>query len=231
MRPIHTALTLVALALPATALAQEATAPEPRRLTVTGEAEVQATPDRAAFTAGVQTEALSADDALGATAEAMRAVFAALEAQGVAAADMQTSQLTVDPLWDAPPDGRQPRVRGYAASNLVTVRVRDVTKLGALIDAVGTAGANRIFGISFDVENPKVGLDDARRRAVEDARARAELLATAAGVTLGPVMSIRESGGGGPVPMYARAEAMADMPVAAGTVGLSASVEIVYGIE
>ncbi|MBP7002605.1 SIMPL domain-containing protein [Amaricoccus sp.] len=233
MRPIHAALTVVALSLPPVALAQGApgTAPEPRRLTVSGEAEVQAAPDRAAFTAGVQTEALSAADALGATAKAMQAVFAALEAQGVAAADMQTSQLSVDPLWDSPPDGRQPRVRGYAAANMVTVRVRDVAKLGALIDAVGAAGANRIFGISFDVEDPKASLDDARRRAVEDARSRAELLATAAGVTLGPVISIREGGGGGPVPMFARAEAMGDMPVAAGTVSLSASVEIVYGIE
>ncbi|MBP7242739.1 SIMPL domain-containing protein [Amaricoccus sp.] len=231
MRPVYTALTLVALALPPAALGQEAPAPEPRRLFVSGEAEVRAVPDRATISAGVQSEALSAADALAATAETMQAVFAALEAQGVAAEDIQTSQLSVDPVWDAQPDDRRPRVRGYTASNLVSVRVRDVARLGALIDAVGAAGANRIDGITFNVENPQASLDDARGRAVADARRKAELLAQAAGVTLGPVISIREGGSGGPVPMYARAEAMADMPVAAGTVGLSANVEVVYGIE
>jgi uncharacterized protein YggE len=230
MRPIYALLTLVALAMPAATLAQDE-APPQRRLFATGEARVEATPDRASFTAGVQTEALKADEAFSTTAEAMRAVFAALEAQGVAPEDMQTSQLSVDPMWDEPAEGRQPRVRGYTASNLVTVRVRDVTRLGALIDAVGAAGANRVYGISFDVVEPRAQMDDARRRAVEDARARAELLAAAAGVNLGRVMSIREGGGVGPMPMMARAEAMADMPVAAGTVGLEASVEIVYEIE
>lgn len=229
MRPIYAALTLVALSLPVAALAQEE--PAQRRLFVTGEAEVETTPDRASFTVGVQTEALKASEAFKATGDAMRAVFAALEAEGVAAADMQTSQLSVDPLWEEPVEGRQPRVRGYSASNLVTVRVQDVDRLGALIDAVGAAGANRVFGISFDVAEPRALLDDARKRAVEDARARAELLATAAGVKLGEVMSIREGGGGGPVPMFARAEAMSDMPVAAGSISLSASVEIVYAIE
>ncbi len=227
MRSMLVSLTVIALAFASAGFAQEA----PRRLVVTGEARVEAAPDLATFTAGVQSEALQAAEALAATGAAMQAVFAALEAAGVAAEDMQTSQLGVDPMWEDAGDGRQPRVRGYSASNLVTVRVRDVGRLGGLIDAVGAAGANRVYGIAFELSEPKAALDDARRRAVADARARAELLADAAGVTLGPVLSIREGGDAGPGPMMARAEVAMDMPVAAGVVGIEARVEIVYGIE
>jgi hypothetical protein len=227
MRQLFAALTLLLLAAAPAASAQE----PPRRLVVTGEARVEAAPDLASFTAGVQSEALQAAEALAATGTTMRAVLAALEAEGIAAADVQTSQLSVDPLWDDPGDGRQPRVRGYAASNLVTVRVRDVARLGTLIDAAGSAGANRVFGIAFEIAEPRAQLDEARRRAVADARAKAELLAEAAGVALGPVLSIREGGDGGPLPMMARAEAAMDTPVAPGVVGIEARVEIVYAIE
>jgi hypothetical protein len=229
MRPILAALALAAALLAPPASAQD---DEPRRrIVVSGEARVEAPPDRATFTAGVQAEALQAGDALAASGEAMRAVLAALEAAGVAAADLQTSQLSVDPVWEDGGAGGQPRVRGYAASNLVTVRVRDVAALGALIDTVGAAGANRVFGIAFEIAEPRAALDEARRRAVADARARAELLAEAAGVTLGQVLAIRE-GGLGPAPMM-RAEAMADAaaPVAEGVVAVDARVEIVFAIE
>jgi uncharacterized protein len=203
----------------------------PRRIVVTGEGRVEAAPDLARFTAGVEAEALEAAAALAAASATMRDVFAALEAAGIASEDMRTSRLAVDPVWEHG-DGRQPRVRGFSASNLVTVRVRDVDALGALIDAVGAAGANRIEGIGFDVSEPRAALDAARRAAVADARAKAEVIAGAAGVTLGPVLSIREGGAGGPEPMMARAEfADAAPPVAAGVVDLSARVEIVYALE
>lgn len=231
MRPIFPLTAAAFLALAPAFAAQAEDAAPPRRITVTGEASVEAAPDLATITAGVQAEALTAADALGAAGTAMRAVFDALKAQDVAPEDMQTSQLSVDPVWEDGGDGRQPRVRGYSAANLVTVRVRDVARLGALIDAVGAAGANRILGISFDIDEPRAQLDDARRRAVADARAKAELLAGAAGVKLGEVVSIRENGGGGPRPMFARAEAAADMPIAGGTVGIDASVEIVYALD
>lgn len=203
-----------------------------RRITVTGEARVEAVPDRARFTAGVEAEALQAAEALAAASATMRAVFAALEGAGVEAPDIQTSRLAVDPVWDHGGDGRQPRMRGFSASNLVTVRVRDVAALGALVDAVGAAGANRIEGIAFEVSEPRAALDAARRAAVVDARARAEVLAEAAGASLGPVQSIREGGAGGPEPMMARAEfADASPPVAPGVIDLTARVEIVYALE
>lgn len=224
----HLAL-LAVLALPLAApVAAEET---PRRIVVTGEGRVEAAPDLATVTAGVQTEAAAAAPALAATSAAMRSVFEALAAAGIAPADMQTSQLSVDPVW-ADDGAGVSRVRGYSASNLVTIRVREIAQLGAVIDAVGAAGANRVFGIAFELSEPRAQLDAARERAVADARAKAELLAKAAGVTLGPVQSIRESGDAAPRPMFARAEMdVAAAPVAEGVVGLEARVEIVYGIE
>lgn len=219
-------LAVLALPLAAPAMAEDA----PRQIVVTGEGRVEAAPDIATVTAGVQTEATEAAPALAATSEAMRAVFDALAAAGIAPSDMQTSQLSVDPVW-ADDGAGVSRVRGYSASNLVTIRVREIGELGAVIDAVGKAGANRVFGIAFELAEPRAQLDAARERAVADARAKAELLATAAGVKLGAVQSIRESGDSAPGPMFARAEMDAAPPVAEGVVGLEARVEIVYGIE
>lgn len=234
MRPTLPLLALLlALPLAAPVSAQEGRREPPRRIVVAGEGRVDAVPDRATLTAGVQTEAIRAADALAANSEAMRAVFAALEAAGVDARDVQTSQFGIDPVWDDGGDSGQPRVRGYSASNMVTIRVRDVTRIGAVIDAVGGAGANRILGVGFEIAEPRAQLDEARRRAVADARARAELLAEAAGVALGPVASIREGGREGPGPML-RMEAMAadaGAPIAQGTVAVEAQVEIIYRIE
>ncbi len=231
MRSTLAVLALSALPFAAPASAQDVAPQPPRQIVVGGEGRIEAAPDVATVTAGVQAEATQAAAALGASSEAMQAVFGALAAAGIAPEDMQTSQIGVDPVWDNGDNG-QPRVRGYSATNTVSIRVRDVSRLGAVIDAVGAAGANRIFGIGFDIGEPRMQLDAARRLAVQDARARAELLAEAAGVTLGPVMSIREGvRGGGPAPMFARAEMDAAPPVAEGVVAIETSVEIVYAIE
>lgn len=231
MRPMLAALTLV-LAAATPALAQDRAAEAPRRIVVSGDASAEAAPDRASFTAGVQAEARGARDALKAASGTMTQVLAALEAAGVAKADLQTSELSVDPLWDDGDGGqRQPQVRGYIASNLVTVRSRDLATLGALIDAASEAGANRFMGLSFDLADPAAQEAEARAAAVAEARGRAEQLASAAGVRLGPVLSITEQGGAGPMPMFARAEAMPAPPVAPGSVGVTVSVEVVYGIE
>ena len=226
MRLVRLALCLVALVVQP-AIAQDAAQ---SRIVVVGEARVEAVPDIGRFTAGVETEATRAADAFSATNAAMQVVFGALQASGIASEDIQTSDLGVDPLWT---EGTgQPRVRGYVARNHVTVRVRDIARLGAVIDAVGVAGANRFFGIGFELSEPRDRLDAARRAAVADAQAKAKLLAEAAGVTLGPVLSIREGGGGGgPVPLFARAAEAMPAPVAEGTVALEARVEIVYAIN
>jgi uncharacterized protein YggE len=227
MRPTLAALLLLALPFAAPAASQDVRP----RVTVIGEGRVDAAPDLATFTAGVQTEATRAEEAFAATSAAMRAVFEALAAAGIAPEDMQTSQLSLDALWADDQGQGQPRLRGYSASNLVTIRVRDIERLGPVIDAVGAAGANRVYGVTFAIADPKAATDEARRLAVADARAQAELLAEAAGVTLGPVLSIREPGGEAPGPMFARAEMAMDTPVAAGEVSVGARVEIVYAIE
>jgi uncharacterized protein YggE len=226
--------TLLLAGLPAAFIPGAAMAEETgRRIIVTGSAEVEAVPDIATVSAGVESQAPDAAAALAANATAMNAVFGALEASGVARADVQTSQLSLDSIWENRSDGGAPKVVGYQASNMVTVTVRDTARLGAVVDAVAAAGGNRIFGVSFAVDEPRAQIDAARERAVADARAKAELYATAAGVRLGAVMSISENGGSGPspAPMYARAEAMADTPVAEGTVTLGATVEVVFAIE
>lgn len=213
------------------AAAQEAGDGEGRRIFVTGAAEVEAAPDLATVTAGVETRADTAAEALTASSAAMTAVFAALEAAGVERRDMQTSNLSLGAVWESPRDGGEARVVGYQASNMVTVRVRQIASLGAVIDAVTTAGANRLYGVGFEVSDPRTALDTARERAVADARAKAELYARAAGVALGPVQVIREAAAPSQ-PFFARAEAMdAAPPVAEGTVALRAEVSVVFALE
>lgn len=205
----------------------------PRLVTVVGAAEAEAVPDIASITLGVETRAETASAALAANSEAMTAVFDTLGTSGIERRDIQTSQLNITPVYEPFREGAEApqRVVAYDAANMVTIRVRAIDKLGSVIDAVTKAGSNRIYGIAFDLTDPKATLDTAREKAVEDARARAELYARAAGVTLGPVVSISETvQTPGPIMMRAAAEAAAP-PVSEGTMTLSAQVEIVYAIE
>lgn len=223
-------LTLFLLA-PGLAAAQET--PQ-RTLVVTGSAQVSAPPDVATISAGVETAAESAAEAMAANAAAMAQVIAALEAAGLDPADYQTTGFDVSEIWDdgGSPDGRR-RVTGYRVSNALTIRARDVAGVGALIDGLGAAGANRFHSLVFSIDDPTPLIDAARRDAVAEARRKAALYADAAGVALGPVLSLREGGRGfEPGPFAApRAEAAMDMPIAAGSVELGAEVEIVYGLE
>ena len=217
------------LALAGAAGAQE----PPRQITVQGAAQADAVPDLATVTAGVEIRAGTAADALAANSAAMTAIFAAIDAAGIERRDVQTSQLGLNPVFEPYREGSEapPAIVAYEASNLVTVRVRAIDSLGNVIDALARAGANRLQGVSFEVAEPKPHLDRAREQAVADARARAELDARAAGVGLGPVVSIREAVDmPGPIMMRAEADSAAP-PIAAGTVSLSAQVEIVYRIE
>ena len=230
MRPIICTVLAAGLALAGPVAAQEI----PRQITVMGSSQVDAVPDRATITAGVETQAPTAAGALEANSKAMAEVFAALEAAKVAKRDMQTSQLNLNPVYEQFREGAEapPQVVAYQASNMVTVVVRDLASLGQLIDALAGAGANRLYGIGFEVSEPRPAVDAARREAVADARAKAELYAEAAGVTLGPVVTIRENiGMGGPEPLRAKAAMEMVAPVAEGTVTLTADVEVVYGIE
>ena len=216
----------------ALALAGAASAETQRQIVATGSAQVEAVPDLATVTAGVETQGGSAAEALGANSEAMAAVLKALDGAKVERKDVQTSQLTINPVYDNPDDGSPSKVIAYQASNMVTVKVREVASLGSIVDAVTAAGANRLYGIGFDVADPKPALDEARKQAVADAQRKAELFATAAGVRLGALLSLSEGGnGGGPVPVFARADMAKAPPVEAGTVTLSADVQVVFALE
>jgi uncharacterized protein YggE len=124
---------------------------------------------------------------------------------------------------------------GYDASNQVTVKVRDLRKLGDALDAfVATAGANNLQGVSFDFNDPAPIMDEARRKAVADARRKAALYAEGAGVKLGPIQSISEGGGYYPQPVYAMsrmAEMKAAVPVAPGESRISANVSLTYELQ
>jgi uncharacterized protein len=209
----------------------------PRIITVSGLGEVKTKPDLAIINTGVTTEATTAQEALSKNTTAMTAVMNALKAAGIADDDIQTSNFSVSPQYPPyqPNQTTPPRISGYQVSNQVTARVKDLAKLGSTLDALVRAGSNQISGISFDVNEPKPMLDDARKKAVADARAKAKLYAGGAGVSLGRVVQISESGGVimPHQPMYRMAaqDAAASVPIAAGQQTLSANVSITYEIQ
>ena len=215
------------------ALAAPAAAQQERTISVTGHGEVAAAPDMAVIGLGVVEEAQPARAAVDAASAAAAAVLARLEEIGIAERDIQTSELRLSPVWSTPKEGQQREIVGFQASNQLTVRVRDLSGLGAVLDAVVSDGANRFGGLRFTMADPAPLMEDARRRAVEDATARARTLAEAAGVPLGRVVTITEHGGGGPRPVMMEA-ARSDMggapPVAPGEIELTVEVSMVFEI-
>jgi len=231
--PSRAALGCVLAALLAAA-APVAQADEARAtLTVTGEATVTRAPDTASLSIGVTTLADKAGEAMAANAGAMAAVIARLKDAGVEGRDMQTSGLSLSPNWSrAGDDDGASRITGYTATNGLRVTIVALDRLGTVLDAAIADGANTLDGLSFALADPRPALDEARRQAVADARAKAELIADAAGVKLGAVMSVSEGGGyGGTRPAYRDAAMVASVPIEQGEVGYSAAVTIVWALE
>lgn len=233
IRLIAPVLALACLALPLSA--QEAGDPPVARLSVSGEGEARAVPDMATVTLGVMAEAESAEAALDQTSEVAARILERLAGFEIEERDVQTSNLSLNPVYsDRRNSDGPPEIRGFRASNTLSVRVRDLDRLGEVLGAVTGDGANQLSGLSFGVADPEPLLEAARREAVADARARAELYAEAAGVTLGRVLSLSEQGGGypGPVPMAElRMAADGAVPVARGETGISAQVSMVFEIR
>ena len=214
--------------LAAPALAQ--TMPPPA-ISVTGEANVSVAPDQAQIDGGVTSDAKTAREASDANNAAMGRVLLALKAAGIEEKDYQTSRLSLQPQYAPNRTGSSP-ITGYRASNRVTIRLRDVTKVANVIDVLVGAGANDIGGINFTVSQPSNHLDEAREKAVADARRKAEIFARAAGVTLGEPLSISEEGA--PAPMFRgklAAPMAAGAPVAQGEETLSVSVNVSWAIK
>jgi uncharacterized protein YggE len=229
-RSAFVAAALVGALLAAPARAQ-APADFPSAISVTGEATVSVPPDLAQVDGGVTSDAKTAREASDVNNAAMAKVLSALKGAGIAEKDYQTSRLTLQPQYAPNRQGPSPVV-GYRASNRVTIRVRDVTRIANVIDTLVGAGANDIGGINFMVSQASKLLDDARTQAVADARRKAEIYAKAAGVTLGAPLSISEEGSA-PRPVF-RAKMAAEMaaaPVAQGEEALSISVNVSWAIK
>jgi uncharacterized protein YggE len=213
--------------------------PPGRTLSLAGNAEVRAAPDAALVSTGVVSEGDTAAAALKTNSAVLAKVLEAIHAAGVEGKDVQTNGLSLQARYyrpDKPSPTDRPRIIGYTAVNQVALRVRDLAKLGDLLDKVTVAGANRIDGIDFIVSNQEALLDEARRKAVTDAKDKADLYARAAGFTLGKVMSLVEESTPSPRPMARAAPAgyasmaAAPVPVEAGEMTLSMRVRVVWSL-
>ncbi len=225
MRVLNALVLSAVMALPSAVSAFAAT------ITVTGEATVEATPDMATISLGVTTDGETAAAAMAANTAALQAVMARLKQAGIEDRDLQTSNLSLNPNWVGYDTGAAPTIAGYVASNMLNVRVRALETLGTVLDASIADGANTMNGITFELSSPRPVQDQARSAAVEDAKARAELLVGAGGGKLGKIVSITENAGyGAPMPMFRADASAAPVPVASGQIGLMASVTVVYEI-
>ncbi|WP_128253544.1 SIMPL domain-containing protein [Falsirhodobacter deserti] len=198
---------------------------------VTGQAQAVAAPDMATVTLGVTTEGETAQAAMQANATELQRVMERLKAAGMAEADIQTTGLQLNPQW-VQGEGEARRIDGYVAENMITLRVRQLDGLGEILDAAVADGANTLNGISFDLADPAPLLEEARRRAVEDAMQRARQLTEAADVRLGRIERISEGGDmSQPLPPMFRMEAAASTPIAGGEVTRDAQVTIEFEID
>lgn len=227
---------LIAFFVAPSASQAEPTGTPARIITMNGHGEAKAAPDQAQLSAGVTTEAKTARAALAANTAAMNKVFTTLKQAGIPGKAIQTSNFSVSPQYPSyNSTNPQPRrIIGYQVSNNVSVHVDNLAKLGPTLDALVSAGANQLGGVSFSISDPQPLLAKARAAAVKDARERAQTYAKAAGISLGPIMTINEAGGYTPQPMFKtmamRAES-APVPMAAGEETISADISISWQIR
>lgn len=202
-----------------------------RSVSVTGTGGVQAVPDTATITLGVETRARSASEALRENSAAQSALLEVLSEAGIADTDVQTAGLNLYSVYSNRDDSSE--VAGYSVSNTVNVQVRDLDSLGALIEDVVAVGGNTFQGLSFGVSDPGAYLVQARAAAVEDARAKAQQLADLTGASLGDVLTIRDVSYSDvtPISYGARAAEFDSVPVAEGSQEISVTVEISWFLE
>ncbi|MGB3501363.1 MAG: SIMPL domain-containing protein [Mesorhizobium sp.] len=187
---------ILAAALPVMAQTSAIAAePVQPRIVVSGEGEASVAPDMAVLQLGVTQQAATAREALDASNKAMADIIALMKAEGVADRDLQTANFSVNPVYSYPkqdaPD-QTPKIVGYQVSNTLTVRVRDLAKVGPVLDKSVTSGVNQGGSITFTNDDPAATVTQARTRAVKDAMAKAQTLAEAAGVSLGKIIEITE---------------------------------------
>ena len=235
LRPLLLA-TLLAFGSPMTAAAQSAPSiavpSDATLLSVSASADVKRAPDVASIGAGVVTQAADANAAMRANAEQMQKVMAAIRAAGIADKDIRTSGINLSPQYRYA-ENQPPAITGYQASNNVDLKVRDLGKLGKVLDALVASGANQVNGPSFEIDQPDAVQDEARRAALDKAQARAQMYAKSLGLRVRRIVSISEGGGfNPPMPMpMVRMAAMAKdagTEVSPGENTVSASIDVVF---
>jgi len=243
---ITTLLTVTAFHLIPIAIAHpvntghEAAMPQKRLLPVTASAEIKAIPNKATITAGVVTEGKNASETATENAAKMTTVFEALKGAGIPSNDIKTSHLSLSPRYDYE-SRKKPRIVGYSANNIITVNTQDLNKVSSILDALVRAGSNNISNVQFSLSDPEAQKAKVLEDAIKKARAKAQLIARSAGVTLGSLQSIKvdssgyspynrsydevvvtsSGGGGGGVPT----------PVSHGELTVNATVNLVYEMQ
>jgi uncharacterized protein YggE len=221
-----------ALAMRPAQAVDPATAPE-HTISVSGIGRITTVPDVADVRVGVTVTRTKVRDAQAAAATAMTAVLAALRTAGIADKDIQTTSLSLQPVYDYSSNGTPPRLTGYQIVNAVQATVRKLDTISDVIDGALAAGATTLDGITFRVDDPAAAEAQARDAAMKDARAKADALARAAGVSITGVASISEQSGSVPVPVPylaggAALDKAASTPIAVGTNEVDVSVSVVY---
>ncbi len=202
-------------------------------LSVSAEAKATRVPDVATMSTGVVTQAADANGALRANAEEMNKVMSAVKAAGIAERDVQTSGISIYPQYRYE-ENKPPIITGYQASNTVNLKVRDIAKLGKVLDALVASGANQVNGPNFEIDQPEEAYDEARRNALAKAQARAEMYAKTLGLRVRRIVSIDEGTGYQPPVMLRMAaktmamDAMETTPVSPGESTLSANLNVVF---
>ena len=236
-RTLRTAAILSALLLAPFWTGTAAGAEDLPSITVHGAGSVEAPPDMAIVSAGAVSQAEQAAKALAQNNEKIAKILALARTMGIAEADVQTETVSVHPVYEhTRSNSGLPAIAGYRVSNSVTIRVRELGRLGDLLGRLSAADANNIGNVRFGVSDPEAPLREARRRAVADARARAALYAEAAGVALGRVVRVAETGLSLPhrdrrfSGRRALDKASAAVPVAPGTLEFGATVTMRFAI-
>lgn len=232
IRTLMTALALAAVAAPAAA--QQSQPLTGTRLDVVATGEANRVPDLVRINAGVATLAPTATEAIRQNAERMESVRATLRRAGVAERDIQTSSISLYPDWRHL-ENRTPELIGYRAQNQVSVRFRDIANSGRILDALVAAGANEINGPMFMIERPEEALDEARTKAIDTARRRADLYARALGMRVVRILSVSEAGMGympPPQPVMMREmAAQASTDIVPGEQTLNVSVTVSFELQ
>jgi uncharacterized protein YggE len=207
-----------------------------RTLSLSAAGAVKTTPDKVDISTGVTSEAKTAREALDQNTEAMTKVVEALKAEGIEAKDIQTTNFSVSPVYEQKPYDKPapPVVVGYRVTNQVRITLHDIKALGAILDKVVSLGANQIDSIAFGVDEPEALKDEARKLALKNVTENARLYAEAAGVGLGPILSISEEESSYQ-PRFAAApaamEMAKDVPIEAGTATVEMRVRVTWEIN